>query len=148
MSTDISEEAKLAIANGHLVRARQRLVRDGCRTDAAMRRRLLVLAAERNLPPAEYAKLMHKRIMIKSIQEFCRKHNVSLDWLMDGDLKGLQRMKQWAKEDHGMTAVSPELLKAQLREFLRVLLCIDKDKLPTVMRVVRTFVEGGGNTSA
>jgi hypothetical protein len=48
MSTEISEEAKLAIANGHLFRARQRLVRDGCQTDAAMRRRLLALAAERN----------------------------------------------------------------------------------------------------
>jgi hypothetical protein len=102
------------------VKARARLVRDGCCTDAAMRRRLLALAAERNLPPAEYAKLMHKRIMMKSIQEFCRKHNVTLDWLMDGDLKGLQRMKQWAKENHGMAAVSPELLKAQLREFVGV----------------------------
>jgi hypothetical protein len=40
-------------------------------------------------------------------------------------------MKQWAKEDHGMTAVSPELLKAQLREFVRVLATIDQDKLPT-----------------
>ena len=28
-----------------------------------------------------------------------KKHDVSLDWLMDGDLKGLQRMKKWAKED-------------------------------------------------
>jgi hypothetical protein len=51
MSTDISEEAKIAIRNGAMVRARHRLVRDGCCTDAAMRRRLLALAAERNLPP-------------------------------------------------------------------------------------------------
>jgi hypothetical protein len=88
MNMDISEEAKIALANRAQVKARARLVRDGCCTDAAMRRRLLALAAERNLPPAEHAKLMHKRIMMKSIQEFCRKHNVSLDWLMDGDLKG------------------------------------------------------------
>jgi hypothetical protein len=93
MSTDISEEAKQALADVALRKAQDRLVRDGCRTDAAMRRRLLALAAERNLPPAEYAKLMHKRIIMKSIQEFCRKHNVSLDWLIYGDLKGLQRMK-------------------------------------------------------
>ena len=143
MNMEISEEAKIALANVAQAKARARLVRDGASSNAAMRRRPLALVTERNLPAAEYAKLLHKRI-----DEFCRKHNVSLDWLMDGDLKGLQRMKQWAKEDHGMTAVSPELLKAQLREFLRVLLCIDKDKLPTVMRVVRTFVEGGGNTSA
>jgi hypothetical protein len=99
MNMEISEEAKIALANLAQVKARARLVRDGCHTDAAMRRRLLLLAAERNLPPADYAKLMHKRIMMKSIHEFCRKHDVSLDWLMDGDLKGLQRMKQWAKED-------------------------------------------------
>jgi hypothetical protein len=68
MNMDISEEAKLAIANRAQVKARARLVRDGCHTDAAMRRRLLALAAERDLPPAEYAKLMHKRIMMKSIQ--------------------------------------------------------------------------------
>lgn len=104
MNMDISEEAKRAIANGAQMKARARLVRDGCRTDAAMLRRLSALAVERNLPPAEYAQLLHKRIMASSIQEFCRKHNVSLDWLMYGDLKGLQRMKQWAREDHGMTA--------------------------------------------
>jgi hypothetical protein len=34
MKMDISEEAKLAIANGQLIRARNRLVKDGCRTDA------------------------------------------------------------------------------------------------------------------
>ena len=96
---DISEEAKQALANRQLVIARGRLRKDGCSSDAAMRRRVLLLAAERDLPPAEYAKLLHKRTMMKSIQEFCRKHDVSLDWLMDGDLKGLQRMKKWAKED-------------------------------------------------
>src|SRR5882724_7223057 len=99
MSMDISEEAKQALANRQLVIARGRLRKDGCSSDAAMRRRVLLLAAERDLPPAEYAKLLHKRTMMKSIQEFRRKHDVSLDWLMDGDLKGLQPMKKWAKED-------------------------------------------------
>jgi hypothetical protein len=99
MSTDISEEAKQALANRSLVIARNRLRNDGCSSNAAMRRRLLVLAAERNIPPTEYAKLMHKRVLMPSIQNFCRKYDVSLDWLMDGSLQGLQRMKQWAKED-------------------------------------------------
>ena len=99
MNMDISEEAKQALANRQLVIARGRLRKDGCSSDAAMRRRVLLLAAERNLPPTEYAKLMHKRVLMPSIQNFCRKHGVSLDWLMDGDLKGLQRMKRWAKED-------------------------------------------------
>jgi hypothetical protein len=72
MNMEISEEAKRALANRAQVEARMRLVRDGCHTDAAMQRRVLLLAAERNFPSAEYAKLMHKRIMMKSIQEFCR----------------------------------------------------------------------------
>ena len=42
---------------------------------------------------------MHKGRSTKPILEFCKKHDVSLDWLMYGDLKGLQRMKKWAKED-------------------------------------------------
>jgi len=99
MNMEISEEAKLAIANRAQVKARARLVRDGAGSNAAMRRRLLALAAERDLLPVEYAKLMHKRIMMRSIQEFCSKHDVSLDWLMYGELKGPLRMKQWAKED-------------------------------------------------
>ena len=99
MSTEISAEAKLAIANGALIMARNRLRNDGCSSDDAFRKRVLLLAAERGFPPAEYAKLMRKRCPMKPITEFCRKHDVSLDWLMDGDLKGLQRMKQWAKED-------------------------------------------------
>lgn len=99
MNTDISEEAKQALANRQLVIAQGRLRKDGCSSDAAMRRRVLLLAAERNLPPAEYAKLFHKRVITGSILDFCKKHDVSLDWLMYGDLKGLQRMKRWAKED-------------------------------------------------
>ncbi len=109
MST-ISEEAKLAIANGAMVRARQRLVRDGCRTDAAMRRRVLLLAAERNLPPAEYAKLMHKRVITGSILAFCKKHDVSLDWLMDGSLQGLKRMKYVPKPAPKKAPSAAELL--------------------------------------
>jgi hypothetical protein len=118
MTREISEEAKLAIQNGALVRARGRLVKDGCQTDAAMRRRLLALAAERNIPPAEYAKLMHKRVLMPSIQNFCRKYDVSLDWLLDGDLKGLQRMKNWERQGQGMTA------DEQRAEILRLLLAL------------------------
>jgi hypothetical protein len=104
MSTDISEEAKQALANRQLVIARGRLRNDGCSSDAAFQRRVLLLAAERGLPPAEYTKLMRKRCPMGPIGKFCKKHDVSLDWLMDGDLKGLQRMKQWAKQDQGVTA--------------------------------------------
>ena len=95
MSTNISEEQTLA--DRAQVKAMARLVRDGCHTNAALRRRVLLLAAERNLPPAEYAKLLHKRVITGSILDFCKKHEVSLDWLMHGDLKGLKRMKYFPK---------------------------------------------------
>jgi hypothetical protein len=107
-----------------------------------MRRRLLVLAAERNLPPAEYAKLLHKRLMMKSIQGFCRKHNVSLDWLMDGDLKGLLRMKQWAKENHGMTA------DEQRAEIVRLLLALPPATQKFAIERIREIVATGGNSNA
>jgi hypothetical protein len=125
MRTDISEEAKQAIANGQLIRARNRLVNDGCRTDAAMRRRLLALAAERNLPPAEFAKLLHKRVLFPNLTRFCKKHDVSLDWLMDGDLKGLARMKKWEREGSGMSA---EELKAELYRIAQLFLSLPPSK--------------------
>jgi|SRR5882724_7979257 len=99
MSTDISEEAKEALANLQLKKARDRLRNDGCSSDAAFHRRVLLLAAERGFLPAEYNKLLSKRVPMGPIGKFC----ISLDWLMDGDLKGLQRMKKWEREGNGMT---------------------------------------------
>jgi hypothetical protein len=134
MNTDISEQAKQAIANGRLVRARARLVKDGCQTDAALHRRLFSLVAERNLPPAEYAKLLHKRIMTQSVMDFCKKHDVSLDWLLCGDLKGLQRMKAWKKA--GMT---PEERRA---EIARLVLLLPLDLQQPAIDRLRQMTEG------
>jgi hypothetical protein len=87
MKNDISDEAKRAIANGALRKARDRLDRDGCHSTDAVLRRALALAAERNLAPADYAKLMHKRIGSANAVDFCEKHKVSMDWLLCGDLR-------------------------------------------------------------
>jgi hypothetical protein len=135
MSTEISEEAKLAIANGALIRARNRLRNDGCSSDDAFRRRVLVLAAERGFPPAEYAKLLHKRVPMPPIKHFCQKHDVSLDWLMDGDLKGLQRMKAWKKA--GMT---PDEQRA---EILRLFSALPPDTQRLALQMLRELT--GGN---
>jgi hypothetical protein len=134
MSTKISEEAKLAIANGALIRARGRLRNDGCSSDAAFQRRVLALAAERNLPPAEYAKLLHKRVSMKPILAFCKKHNVILDWLMDGNLEALLRMKQWKKE--GMTP------HEQREEILRLLHLLPLDRYQIAIHRLRQMTEG------
>ncbi len=37
---------------------------------------------------------MYKRPSTGDIMAFCKKHKVSFDWLLAGDLKGLQRMTQ------------------------------------------------------
>jgi hypothetical protein len=99
MNSDISEEAKRAIADGARRRAADRLKRDGCHSTDAVRRRVLALAAERNLALADYAKLMHKRISMNAVAAFCEEHKVSLDWLLCGDLQGLQRMTKEAKAE-------------------------------------------------
>ena len=134
MSTDISEEAKQAIATGQLIRARNRLRNDGCSSDAAFQHRVMVLAAERDLRPAEYAKLLHKRVPMKPIVAFCKKHDVSLDWLMDGDLKGLQRMKQWKKQ-----GMSPDEQRA---EILRLLLLLPLEMQQIAIHRLRQMTEG------
>jgi hypothetical protein len=138
-TTEISDEAKQALANLAQRKASDRLRRDGCSTDAAMKRRVLALAAERNLPPADYAKLMHKRVMDRSIHEFCSKHDVSLDWLMYGDLKGLQRMKQWAYEKNRGATVQERC------EIIRLLLALPPETQKQAFRLIR---ELGGSASA
>jgi hypothetical protein len=77
MNQDISEEAKRAIADGDRRRATDGLDRDGRRSPDAVRRRVLALAAERNLAQADYAKLLHKRISSSAAVDLCAKHRVT-----------------------------------------------------------------------
>ena len=84
------------------------------------------------MPPAEYGKLQHKRVPMSPITKFCKKHDVSLDWLMDGDLKGLQRMKPWKKA--GMT---PDEQRA---EILRLLLPLEMQQI--AIHRLRQMTEG------
>jgi hypothetical protein len=95
--SDISDEAKKALADVARRKAADRLERDGAHSMDAVRRRVLALAQERNLAPADYAKLMHERIGTANAVDFWDKCKISLDWLLCGDLKGLQRMTQEAK---------------------------------------------------
>jgi hypothetical protein len=99
MNQDISEEAKKALAENARRRAADRLDRDGRRSIDAVQRRVRALATERNLAPAEYAKLLHKRVSAAHAVDFCDKHKVSIDWLLSGDLQGLQRMMQEARAE-------------------------------------------------
>jgi hypothetical protein len=91
-----------------------RLKKDGAHSTAALQRRVRALAHERNIPPADYAKLMYKRPNIHDIGVFCEKHNVSFDWILGGVLAGLQQMTREHKDRAGGRA------DAKWVNFLRV----------------------------
>ncbi len=78
-----------------------------------MRRRVRAFAEERSLPPSDIAKLMYKRISNRDVMPFCKKHKVSFDWLLCGDLRGLQRMTREAK-----TAPPLKVPEAQRKEVM------------------------------
>jgi hypothetical protein len=70
--------------------AAERLSSDGCYGRDAIQRRIRWLAHERNLPPCEIAKALMVRQY--DLVQFIERHNLSYDWLLCGDLKGLARM--------------------------------------------------------
>jgi hypothetical protein len=72
--------------------AMERLDRDGDSSNKAMQRRVRAFAHEKKLAPTDIKKLMKKRPSDSAIMAFCKKHKVSFDWLLAGDLKGLRRM--------------------------------------------------------
>ncbi len=57
--------------------AAMRLEQDGASSGAAMQRRVRALAQERNIPLADYAKMMHKRIITENMLAFCKKRTTS-----------------------------------------------------------------------
>jgi hypothetical protein len=101
MNNEISEEAKKALADNARRKAFDRLEKDGAHSTAALQRRVRALAHERNIPPADYAKLMYKRPNIQDIGAFCEKHGISYDWILGGELPGLQRMTREYKDRAG-----------------------------------------------
>jgi hypothetical protein len=62
---------------------------------------------------------------------FCEKHKVSFDWLLAGDLKGLQRMTQ---ERH-LVQPPPESFKEKLAR-------LSKSQRETIRKVVDQLLEG------
>jgi hypothetical protein len=94
---------------------------------------VLLLAAERNLPAAEYAKLMHKRVLTGPMLAFCKKHDVSMDWLMDGDLTGPAAHEGMEKGRHE---------HQQRAEILRLLLLLPLEVQMIAIHRLRQMTEG------
>ena len=137
MTNQISEEAKRAIADAARRKAADRLKRDGAYSLVAIRRRVRAIAQERNLQPADIAKLMHKRISTTHAMAFCEKHKISMDWLLCGDLQGLRRMTQEAK------AKPPEMTKAQRKEVTQLFLALSPRMQAVALGCMRELMTRG-----
>src|ERR1700682_2846883 len=137
MTNEISEEAKRAIANAARRKAANRLNRDGAYSMDAIRRRVRAIAQERNLQPADIAKLMHKRISTTHAMAFCEKHKISMDWLLCGDLQGLHRMTKEAK------AEPPEMTEAQRKEVTQLFLALSPRMQAAALECMRELMTRG-----
>ena len=72
------------------IAAIHRLNEDGATTNAAIRRRIALIAAERKLDASETKALMKGRWLTTfHLCQFAKKHSLSVDWLIFGELKGL-----------------------------------------------------------
>jgi hypothetical protein len=75
------------------IAAISRLSKEGASGNAAIRKRIALIAAERKLDPSETKALMTgRRLPHHPLCQFAKKHHLSFDWLLCGDLKGRLRM--------------------------------------------------------
>ncbi|MDQ1387461.1 MAG: hypothetical protein QOF56_915 [Acidobacteriaceae bacterium] len=137
MTNEISEEAKKSLANAARQAASRRLDRDGANSMDAIRRRVRAIAQERNLQPADIAKMMHKRISTTNAMAFCEKHKISMDWLLCGGLQGLRRMTQEAK------AKPLEMTEAQRKEFTQLFLALSPRMQAVALGCIRDLMTRG-----
>jgi hypothetical protein len=72
------------------IAAIERLTENGASSNAAVRKRIALIAAERKLDPLETEALMKGRwLRTFHLRQFAKKRHLSVDWLIFGDLKGL-----------------------------------------------------------
>ncbi len=132
MDNEISQEGNAALALNSHRKACERLRRAGAQSTAAMQRRVKALATERSIPPADYAKLFHKRVLTQPVLDFCKKHKVSMDWLLCRDLKGLQRMT------HETNVKPVQSANAQIAEVTARLFALPAEKQRATLAAIQT----------
>ena len=72
------------------IAAIDRLTKDGSCSNAAIRKRIALIATERKLEPSETEALMKGRwLRTFDLCQFAKKRHLSVDWLIFGNLKGL-----------------------------------------------------------
>ncbi len=74
------------------IAAIHRLTADGASSNATIRKRIALIAAERNLDPSKTKALMKGRwLRLHHLCQFVEKHNLSPHWLVSGDLRSHPR---------------------------------------------------------
>jgi len=74
------------------IAAIHRLTADGASSNATIRKRMPLIAAERNLDPSKTKALMKGRwLRLRHLCQFAEKHNLSPHWLVSGDLRSHPR---------------------------------------------------------
>jgi hypothetical protein len=72
------------------IAAIHRLTADGASSNAAIRKRIALIAAERNLDPPK-ALMKGRWLRLRHLCQFAEKHNLSPHWLVSGDLRSHPR---------------------------------------------------------
>jgi hypothetical protein len=85
----------------------------GATQNHQVRRRLRWLAFELRLPPEELPKT--GRNSMEAEARFGEKYHVSLDWLLFGDLKGLQRMMREHKRRQARAPIVDQIMEKYQR---------------------------------
>lgn len=74
------------------IAAIHRLTADGASSNATIRKRIALIAAERNLDPSKTKALMKGRwLRLRHLCQVAEKHNLSPHWLVSGDLRSHPR---------------------------------------------------------
>jgi len=102
-SEDITARIKRVTDEQSRNSAYRRLIKDGGMHTTNIRKRLELIARERCIPSSEISKAMRGQNLIT----FCNAHDLSIDWVMGGDLKGLLRTIEWQR------STTPDILQQQ-----------------------------------
>jgi len=121
------------------IAALARLSNEGAGSNAAIRRRIALITAERKLDHSETQALTKGRwLRTYDICQFAKKHHVSVDWLIGGDLKAYPRRSALCQ---AMTH-RPRAMSGQ--EFVAALAMLDEKSRQFIIGYMQLLVDGGG----
>ena len=128
------------------IAACHRLSNDGASDNATIRRRIALVAAERNLNPSETEALMKgRRISLFLLGRFAEKHGLSLDWLISGDLKAFRKTAQDRTEALLQVATTREMQNAQWQEYVRLYGRLGNASVPVALAYLRNLTKAGAS---